>query len=293
MALASRSNKEASGGTDTTMNDESAPSGLYIELLQTLHNLTREAVALEQLIATRLGCATSEGDDDSSMVFLQGDTLYSLLQRRVKKQEFALNDATELLSLSLIGLDRFRYRVQNLLASLSRKQELKPATVALDVRSLLHAVTDLLEGQAQEKGIAILYSKNEAGFIYGDWDLMFRALFNVVDNAIKYSYPLSQKVKERFIDIDSRRHSIHGEWLIAIKSYGVGIEDDEIRSDAIFQYGARGRLAAASGRGGSGIGLAEARRIVLAHKGTIKIDSKPLEAAFVTIVRLILPGRAL
>jgi signal transduction histidine kinase len=150
-------------------------------------------------------------------------------------------------------------------------------------------VVDVLEGLAIEKGISISFGNDDDGIIFGDHDLLFRAVFNILDNAIKYSYyPQSEPAEKRFINIDSRRHSMHGDWLVSVKSYGVGIDDDEIQNGSIFQYGKRGRHADDRGRGGTGIGLAEAKRIIEAHRGEIRIESKRLEVASLTIVRVII-----
>lgn len=273
------------------MNESIISVEEYLEVVETLHSLAREAIVLERLIATRLSGRQRLRMDDTStpMEFIRDETLSSILRRRVLAEGLSPDDAADIIQIACGGLDRFRLQVQNFLGSLARQDELNPVHKRVDIKSIVHSAAELLKGAAMEKGIEILFDHDDDGFVLGDRDLLFRALFNILDNAIKYSYPLTEQTRERFVTIDSRRHTVQGDWLIAMKSYGVGIDRDEIESGAIFRYGFRGRRSADRGRTGTGVGLAEARRIVLAHRGEINVDSKPLEVAYVTTVKVVIP----
>src|SRR5205823_10400963 len=87
------------------------------------------------------------------------------------------------------------------------------------------------------------------------------------------------------------RYSNHGDWAISFENYGVGITKDEIVSGTIFKYGARGELSGDRGRKGTGIGLAETKRIVDAHGGKIVINSvTKSDDAYLTSIKVILPS---
>ena len=106
----------------------------------------------------------------------------------------------------------------------------------------------------------------------------------LVQNAVKYSF----KRKGGFIDI--RVEDLGSDVKIEIEDYGVGISPEEIESGIIFEYGYRGKYSDDWDRIGSGIGLAEAKRIVEKHNGEIFVRSKPV-VPFDTPIKKITPHK--
>jgi two-component system phosphate regulon sensor histidine kinase PhoR len=107
-----------------------------------------------------------------------------------------------------------------------------------------------------------------------DAEALARALWNLLDNAVKYS------ADRREIDVSVGRTS--DRVSISVRDRGIGIPSgDEKR---IFQKFVR--LAAATSRGikGSGIGLAMVQHIVAAHGGTLRVASVEHEGSTFTIV---------
>ena len=86
-----------------------------------------------------------------------------------------------------------------------------------------------------------------------------QVLINLLDNAVKYGPP-EQTVRVT-VDADARGARIE------VIDEGPGIPPSE--RDVVFQAFRRGRAAASSGAGGSGIGLTIVREIVAAHGGTV------------------------
>lgn len=118
-----------------------------------------------------------------------------------------------------------------------------------------------------------------------------RAFFNLIHNAVKYSY-FSMSSQNRYINIEVR--STH-KWLtVEISNYGIGILDEEIKEGRIFEDGYRGKLSSDKERTGSGIGLPEAKRVIEKHGGRINIVSRLLGAnefsgPYLTTVHVELP----
>jgi signal transduction histidine kinase len=101
--------------------------------------------------------------------------------------------------------------------------------------------------------------------IDGDREALAQALWNLLDNAVKYSG-------------DSRTVGVEvedGGNLVAIRvrDQGLGIPPAEKRR--IFEKFARGSSAVASGVKGTGIGLAMVKHIVDAHGGKVTVQSRP------------------
>jgi PAS domain S-box-containing protein len=123
-----------------------------------------------------------------------------------------------------------------------------------------------------------------------------RALTNLLHNAIKYSWS-RDKSKPLWVTIraavgpDSQVH-------IEFKNWGVPIPQEEIDQELLFKIGYRGRLSGDRGRVGTGIGLADARRVAHAHRGDVVVTSRPAVSSradddydnpFITTVTMKLP----
>jgi len=99
--------------------------------------------------------------------------------------------------------------------------------------------------------------------IRADREVLARVLWNLLDNAVKYSPgPCAVTVAISRSD---------GAITIAVKDRGMGIPPEEQR--AIFRKFVRGTAAKAASIRGTGIGLAMARAIVRAHGGDITVES--------------------
>jgi signal transduction histidine kinase len=110
--------------------------------------------------------------------------------------------------------------------------------------------------------------------IQGDRDALALALWNLLDNAAKYSVPppeirVSVRVRDR-------------EVAIAVQDRGWGIPAEEHRE--IFEQFRRGRAAHLQGVRGTGIGLAMVAHIVRGHRGRIDVESTPQQGSTFTIL---------
>jgi two-component system sensor histidine kinase VicK len=104
--------------------------------------------------------------------------------------------------------------------------------------------------------------------VRGDRDRLAQVIGNLLSNAIKYS-PEGGVVELVGEDDD-------GVIRVAVRDHGVGIPDDQ--QSQIFTRFFRGD-AAASGIGGTGLGLAVSREIVEAHGGRIGFTSAEREGS--------------
>ena len=98
-----------------------------------------------------------------------------------------------------------------------------------------------------------------------------QVFFNLIHNAVKYSYE-STKKSERYITVVCKPYKNF--YCVEITNYGVGIIPHEISEDLIFKDGYRGMLARDRSRTGSGFGLGNVRGVIEAHGGCIRIKSK-------------------
>jgi len=142
---------------------------------------------------------------------------------------------------------------------------------------LIEDVLDTIAVLAKEKNIDIMTEIPSDLEIAGDRQKLSRAIFNLVDNAIKYTPEGGQ------IRISGEKDQSREEVEILIEDNGIGIPVDEI--DKIFDRFYRVDKARSETRG-TGLGLSIAQEIVKAHNGTITVKSSSQQGS---IFRVTLP----
>ncbi len=130
-----------------------------------------------------------------------------------------------------------------------------------DIQALFEGVMEAIRLKAEAKGLKVTCENTELR-AYFDLKWMSEALYNVVDNGVKYTsengeVQLSAKRYEFFVRID-------------VKDNGIGIKEEE--QPKIF--GRFYRSAQVSDSDGVGIGLYLARQIVTNQGGYMKVSSK-------------------
>jgi len=166
----------------------------------------------------------------------------------------AIADAEELLTTFNALLRIARIESGNPPSSFSR----------LDIASLLQDVAELYEPVAAEKGQRLILETGEPTVVYGDRDLLFQALANLVDNAIKHSQTGAT------ITLATSLASAGAQ--VRVTDTGPGIPS-EVR-DKVFQrfY----RLDSSRSSKGSGLGLSLVHAIVDLHAARIELaDNAP------------------
>jgi len=101
-----------------------------------------------------------------------------------------------------------------------------------------------------------------------------RALFNLLDNAHKYSNPpRSIRVKVAVRD---------GHAVVSVSDNGIGLTAREMRS--VFRKFYRVDTSLSARTQGAGLGLSLVKAYVEAHGGAVEVESKPGEGSTFSIV---------
>lgn len=145
-----------------------------------------------------------------------------------------------------------------------------------DLGELIREVVQRFSFQFRERSLKVsLMIDPYLPPIEADRDMLTQVLDNVLSNAIKYSHP-EGKV--------SIRLSQEGDQLkLVIQDEGVGIPKQELKN--IFKRFYRVDKARSRDQGGVGLGLAITREMILAHQGSIEIESD-LGQGTMVIIRL-------
>ncbi|MFN2144318.1 MAG: sensor histidine kinase [Anaerolineales bacterium] len=177
-----------------------------------------------------------------------------------------LNDGTQ--QEALRSVETQVQRMSRLVADLRKLSDLETRpieTSTINLPTLLKEVFTLAQDRAgDDRGLTLTIPQAPWPLpeIQGDRDLLFLAIHNVIDNAIKYTQPGDT------IELRAREEGSHVR--IEIADTGPGIPQNEI--DKV--WGELFRGAGARGVPGSGLGLALVQAIIRRHGGTTSIQSQ-------------------
>jgi signal transduction histidine kinase len=184
---------------------------------------------------------------------------------------------------ALSGLQRELGRIERLITDLRRSA--LPSSPAefwpVDFREVAVSAAHGLEAAARQKGIDFRIAADQEGpqLVMGDSDRLGQVVANLVDNAVKFTPP-GGWVK---VELGPQPGNPEGEIRLIVKDSGPGIPAKHLPH--IFDRLYRAETSRARSTGGSGIGLAIVKQIVLLHGGTVEADS-PRGGGAVFTVRL-------
>jgi len=147
----------------------------------------------------------------------------------------------------------------------------------LDTGRLVKATVSEFEQETNSKKLVLECAVPDEGpIVNGDREALAQALWNLLDNAVKYSgeSPLVH------VEVEAGNQV-----AIRVRDRGFGIPPSE--KDRIFRKFVRGSGAKVHGVKGTGIGLAMIKHIVDAHGGKVFVVSEPGKGSTFTIL---LPG---
>jgi signal transduction histidine kinase len=143
-------------------------------------------------------------------------------------------------------------------------EQRREAFAAVELGPLLADVAELYEPVAAERDQTITLELRAVPAIDGDRDLLFQAVANLVDNAIKYTPPGGR------IALGARPDGAAVELFVADTGPGIPAEQRERVFDRFH------RLESSRSTPGSGLGLSLVRAVARLHGGTIRLgDNRP------------------
>ena len=157
-------------------------------------------------------------------------------------------------------------RLSKMVKTLLDMSELQ--TVSRDDKIMVDALVDEvladLEPLAQEKDIELIGECTDVTMIGSDI-LIYRMLYNLVENAIKYNHAGGR------VKVTARQKEKHV--YLSVEDTGNGIPEE--LKDRVFEPFFRVDKSRSRELGGVGLGLALVREIVIVHDGNIAVKSNP------------------
>jgi two-component system OmpR family sensor kinase len=169
-------------------------------------------------------------------------------------------------------------RLSRLTSDLRKLAELEARPlerVPIDIAELLQEAVTLAQEQPEAEARRLTLTLPQAPWpvpdVLGDWDLLFLAIYNLLDNALKFTRP-GDTVEVR---------AFEGGAFVAIEvaDTGPGIPQEEL--PRVWEELYRGQ--GAQGVPGSGLGLALVRAIVERHGGQVTLRSRAGQGTVVTM----------
>jgi two-component system OmpR family sensor kinase len=201
-----------------------------------------------------------------------------LMAIRAGLANFANAPTAETRHSALATVEAQTIRLSRLTADLRKIAELEERPLdlgAVNMELLLTEVIDLAQDRpgAGEHQIRLIVPQAPWPLpaISGDWDLIFLAMYNLLDNAVKFCQPGAT------IEVRGREDGRFV--MIEVADTGPGIETGELPHvwEELYR-GQHGRTVP-----GSGLGLAMVRAVVERHGGVISVESKVDQGTVVTV----------
>ncbi len=180
---------------------------------------------------------------------------------------------------SRIHTEAFRVsRIIDDLLDLSRiEAEEAPPREPVLVNLVMAEAVERVRAAAEQRDVKIDLSEPDPPVaVLGDRRQLVSALYNLLENAVKFSYDGGT--------VELRTARSDGEIRIEVQDHGIGIPARDL--DRIFERFYRVDQGRSRQTGGTGLGLSIVRHVAANHQGRVEVDSREGEGA---TFRLVLP----
>jgi two-component system, OmpR family, sensor histidine kinase CpxA len=200
--------------------------------------------------------------------------LRSPLARLSVALELAREDAAPEMTTHLDRIEREAEKLNQLIGQLLTLSSMEAAekTGSFQPVSLSDLIGDMIpdaEYEARQRQSTVAFSADEDCVIAGNRELLYRAIENIVRNAVRYTKPgTGVEISLRTSGKDGARTAV-----LEVGDHGPGIPESEIAE--IFRPFYRVDPARSTETGGFGVGLAIAERAVKLHGGELSASNRP------------------
>ena len=195
-----------------------------------------------------------------------------------KKKKREQHEYDELVDMMETYIDRLSSIITDLLEFAETSELGEAEDVSLD--SVIKTVVDDLESVAQNNMINMqidiqpkAQSEAKALIVQGNTSLLYRAIYNLVENAIRYNH------KEGLVNVTLAQEGQEG--VITISDTGVGIAPEQ--RELVFEPFYRVNKSRSREFGGAGIGLSLVKTILKRHGASITVSENSPQGSVFTI----------
>jgi len=248
---------------DISGNDEISRLG------EAFNMMSEKVLNLEQQRVQFVSDASHELKTPLSSIKLMADSI-------LQTPDIDIDYVREFLADMNNEVDRLN-RIVNKLLYITKMDVYKESDKKFELLSLNEIVSGIeknLQPLAKKDDITLVFTAGSEIFLMANKDVLWQGIYNIVDNAIKYTEP------EGYVMVTMEQKN--GKVIINIRDNGVGISSEEV--DKIFDRFYRVDKARDRATGGTGLGLSIALAAVKYHDGEIDVKSEPGKGSSFTII---------
>ncbi len=267
----------ATGKLDARVKASSSQSRLFAgdEVAALMHDFNHMAERLESLV-------------DAQKLLLRdvSHELRSPLARLSVALELAREDAGPEMTTHLDRIERETEKLNLLIGqlltlssmeALERQQNFQP----LSLNQMIERMIPDAQFEAQQRQCSVLFRADVECKVRGNEDLLYRAIENVVRNAIRYT----EGGTEVEVHLSAAKANGGQSVAVTVSDRGPGIPPDQLKS--VFHPFRRVDSARSPDTGGFGVGLAIADRAIRLHNGEVDASAREGGGA---VIRMTLPA---
>jgi len=151
----------------------------------------------------------------------------------------------------------------------SSEQDLHPAPIPADV--LVRDAVQAMSGLVQDAEAVMEIGETTTVKVFADTDAILQVLSSLIENGVKYGHARNATQSRILVSCGEVSEPVDAVEF-SVRDFGPGIASEHL--DRIFERFYRVDKARSRESGGTGLGLAIARRTVMAHGGTIRVESE-------------------
>jgi two-component system OmpR family sensor kinase len=135
-----------------------------------------------------------------------------------------------------------------------------------NINGLINEICNTLEEFANNNGVDVIFNNDKKLEVYLDRTRMRQVIFNLIQNAIKYS---DKEKEDKFVKIMTKMNN--GNLIIVIEDNGIGIKKED--KEKVFDKFYRSDTSLTYEIQGTGVGLSIVKDMVELHDGTVELDT--------------------
>jgi two-component system sensor histidine kinase SenX3 len=183
-----------------------------------------------------------------------------------------------------IHVESFRIsRVIDDLLDLSRiENEVSPPREPVLINLVMAEAAERVRAAAEQQGVEVVLEEPDPPVaVLGDRRQLTSAVYNLLENAVKFSYDNARVTCAGHLDGD-------GEVVVEVTDQGLGIPARDL--PRIFERFYRVDHGRGRSSGGTGLGLAIVRHVAANHRGSVHVESRQGEGSTFTLRLPLQPG---
>lgn len=240
---------------DISGNDEISDLG------EAVNRLTEKASVIEKQRTEFVSNASHELKTPLSSIKLMADSIIQtpdIEMDYVREFLSDMNDEVERLN-RIVNKLLYITKLDTLTESMSGSLEL------INLKDVVRGINKNLIPIAEMENKELVCDADEDILIMANKDILWQAVYNIVDNALKYTS------ENGSVEVSLIKESKKA--IITVKDNGVGISAEDVKR--IFDRFYRVDKARSRSTGGTGLGLSIAQSAIEFHNGTIEVESEP------------------